>query len=70
MSGTNRTKLMALLVNAAAFVVIVAGMRAASSIIVVLLLAVFISVVITPLYFGMQRRRIPSWLALLLLITA
>lgn len=61
---------MALLVNAAAFVVIVAGMRAASSIIVVLLLAVFISVVITPLYFGMQRRRIPSWLALLILIAA
>lgn len=61
---------MALLVNAAAFVVIVAGMRAASSIIVVLLLAVFISVVITPLYFGMQRRKIPSWLAMLILIAA
>jgi len=70
MSASGKSKIMAVLVNAAAFIVVVAGLRAAAPIIVVLLLAIFISVVITPLYFGMQRRKIPSWLALLILIAA
>jgi len=67
-TGSKRPRLQGILINMAAFVVIVAGMRAASSLIVQFLLAVFIAVVVTPLFIGMQRRGMPAPLAFLVLI--
>ena len=58
------------LLNLAALVVIVAGMRAAAPVLVLLLLSIFIAVVITPVFLGMQKRGIPSFIALLILILA
>lgn len=52
----------------AAFVVVVAGMRAAESIINPLLLAIFLSVLSAPAYFGLLKRNIPNWLALLTVV--
>jgi len=56
------------LINAAAFVVVVAGMKAAAPIIVLLLLSIFLTVIITPLYIGLQKKGIRPWLALLILV--
>ncbi|MCP4171895.1 MAG: AI-2E family transporter [Fuerstiella sp.] len=53
---------------AAAFVIVVAGLRAAESILNPLLLAVFLSVITAPAYFGLIKRKIASWLALLIVI--
>ncbi len=50
----------------AAFVVVVAGMRAAEPILNPLLLAVFLSVICAPAYFGLLRRGISQWLAMLI----
>jgi predicted PurR-regulated permease PerM len=58
------------MVVAAAFIVIVAGMRAAADIIVPFLLSVFIAVVVTPAFIAMRRRRVPTAIALLILVIA
>lgn len=58
------------LYKAAAFVVVVAGMRAAESILNPLLLAVFLSVISAPAYFGLLKRGVSHWLALLTVIGA
>ena len=50
----------------AAFVVIVAGMKAAEPLLNPLLLAVFVSVICAPAYFGLLRRGLSQWLALLI----
>ncbi|MEP3478076.1 MAG: AI-2E family transporter [Fuerstiella sp.] len=52
----------------AAFVVVVAGMRAAESIINPLLLAIFLAVLSAPAYFGLLKRNVPNWLALLTVV--
>ncbi len=52
----------------AAFVIVVAGLRAAESILNPLLLAVFLSVITAPAYFGLIKRKIADWLALLIVI--
>jgi len=57
-----------LLVTAAAFVVIVAGMRAAGSIIVPFLLAIFLAVISAPPLFWLERKGIPQWLAMLIVL--
>ena len=54
----------------ACFVVIVAGMKEASSLLVLFLLASFLAVIITPLFFSLQRMGMPSSVALLILILA
>jgi len=51
----------------AAFVVIVAAVRAIETILNPLLLAVFLSVMCAPAYFGLLRRGVSQWLALLLI---
>jgi AI-2 transport protein TqsA len=56
------------LLIAAAFVVVIAGMKAASALIVPFLLAVFIAVILAPLFLALQRRRVPSGVALLLVV--
>jgi predicted PurR-regulated permease PerM len=57
-----------MLILFAAFVVSIAGIRAVAPILVPLLLAVFVSIVCAPLYFGLQRLRLPSFLALMVLL--
>ncbi|MBL1432820.1 MAG: AI-2E family transporter [Gammaproteobacteria bacterium] len=61
------TPLKVLLVGAA-FVVVVAGMRAAESVLVPFLLSVFIAVISTPFLFWLQRMRVPSMVAVMLII--
>ncbi len=63
-----RMSLRDILINLAAFVIIVAGMKAASSLVVLLLLSVFIVVLVGPMFLAMQRRGMPSWVAMLVLI--
>ncbi|MEE9559185.1 MAG: AI-2E family transporter [Acidiferrobacterales bacterium] len=52
----------------AAFVVIVAGMRAAQPLVTPFLLAAFLGVISAPPLFWLQRKRVPSALALLLVV--
>ena len=59
-----------ILITMAAFVVVVAGMKAASGIIVPFLLAVFIAVISAPALAGLQRRGLPRWLALVVVLAA
>lgn len=55
------------LISAAAFVVVVAGIKAASNIVIPLLLAIFLAIISTPALFWMKKRRIPSFLAILII---
>lgn len=52
----------------AAFVVVIAGMRLAAPLVVSFLLAGFIAVIWAPLFLAMQRRGIPSGVALLVVL--
>jgi predicted PurR-regulated permease PerM len=54
----------------AAFVVVIAGMRSAQEIIVPFLLAVFIAVISAPAFLWLQRYKVPTLLALLLVVLA
>jgi predicted PurR-regulated permease PerM len=54
---------------AAAFVIVIAGMRAAQSLLVPFLLAAFLAVVLTPPLHWLERRRIPTPFALLIIVT-
>jgi AI-2 transport protein TqsA len=54
----------------AAFVVVVAGMSAAKAIIVPFLLAAFISVVSSPPLFWLKEKKVPTWIALLIVMFA
>jgi AI-2 transport protein TqsA len=56
------------LLIAAAFVIVVAGMKAAAALIVPFLVAVFIAVILAPIFLTLQRRRVPSGIALLLVV--
>lgn len=59
-----------ILINLAAFVVVVAGLRAAGSIAVLLLVSAFIAMVSAPAVFWLTRRKVPSVLAVLLVVAA
>lgn len=65
---SNRQPVLRFLIGAAAFVILVAGIRAASPIAVPFLTAVFVAVITAPAFVAMQRRGVPSWLALLVLV--
>ncbi len=58
------------LIVCASLVIIVAGMKAASSILVPFLLAVFIAIIVTPIYFSLQRAGLNPAVTLLSMITA
>lgn len=58
------------LIGLAAFIVVVAGLRAAQDMIVPFLLSVFIAIISAPMLTGLQRRGLPTWLALLAAILA
>jgi len=57
-----------LLVSIAAFVIVVAGMREAQSLLVPFLLSVFIAIIVTPALLYLQERRIPTPVAILLIV--
>ncbi|PCH60012.1 MAG: hypothetical protein COC05_05405 [Gammaproteobacteria bacterium] len=65
---TNLSTPLKVLLVGAAFVVIVAGMRASEAILVPFLLSIFIAVITTPFLFWLQRMRVPSMLAVTLII--
>ncbi len=52
----------------AAFVIVVAGIKAASALVVPFLLAVFLAIICAPPLFWMQKRGVPSFLGIVLLI--
>ena len=56
------------LLTTASFVVVVAGMRAAGSILVPFLLAIFIAIICSPALYWMRLKRIPSGLAIVLIL--
>lgn len=56
------------LVGLAAFVIIIAGLKAATQIVVPFMLAVFIAIVCAPLMASLRRRKIPTWLSILLVV--
>ncbi len=56
-----------ILVPLAALVIIIAGLRAAVSIIVPFLMAVFLAIIATPALFWLQKKRIPTGLAVFIL---
>lgn len=56
------------LLTAASFVVVIAGMRAAESLLVPFLIAVFISVICLPPLSWLQRKRVPTTLAMLIVV--
>ncbi|HEY5734556.1 MAG TPA: AI-2E family transporter [Gammaproteobacteria bacterium] len=58
------------LLMAAAFVILVAGMKAAQPILVPFLLSVFIAIISAPSMFYLQRRGLPTAIALLLVLAA
>ena len=65
---TGRSGAGSVLLTAAAFVVIVAGMRAAEAIVVPFLLSVFIAIISAPSLFWLERKGLPRWLAMLVVI--
>ena len=67
---TGRSRAASMLLTAAAFVVVVAGMRAAESIVVPFLLSVFIAIISAPSLFWLERKGLPRWLAMLIVIGA
>ncbi len=64
----HKTRVSQILLTVAALVVVVAGMSAAKVILVPFLLAAFISIISAPPLFWLQRKRLPAWLALLIVI--
>lgn len=59
-----------ILIGFAAFVVIIAGMKAAAELLVPFLLAAFIAIIATPAIFWLERRKVPSALAITMVILA
>jgi predicted PurR-regulated permease PerM len=64
----NSTSLGRFLLTLAAFVVVVAGLRAAKPIVIPFLLAAFIAVICAPPLFWMQRRKVPTIIAVLIIL--
>ena len=69
MNTINRkTRASGILLTIAAFVVVIAGMSAAKVILVPFLLAGFIAIISAPPLFWLQRRGLPTWISLLIVI--
>jgi predicted PurR-regulated permease PerM len=58
-----------ILFTMASFIIVVAGMRAAVEILVPFLLAAFIAIIGAPPLFWLQKKGLPGWLALLIVIS-
>jgi AI-2 transport protein TqsA len=59
-----------ILLGLAAFVVIIAGMKTASELLVPFLLAAFIAIIAAPAIFWLEHRKVPSALAIIIVIAA
>ncbi len=57
-----------IVMTAACFVIIIAGMKAAADILIPFFLAVFIAIIFTPPLFWMQRKKVPTFIAIILII--
>lgn len=68
MSQANSSSGFKVLVGLAAFIIVVAGIKSASSLVVTLLLSGFIAILCAPSYIFMQKHKVPSWLAILILM--
>jgi len=64
----HKTEASKILVTIAAFVVVIAGMSAAKVILVPFLLAAFIAIISAPPLFWLQRKGLPTWLSLVIVI--
>lgn len=69
MSGTRKvSSVSGFLITAASFVIVIAGLKAAAPVVVPFLLSAFLAIICTPLLFWMQRRRVPTALAVLVVV--
>ncbi len=66
----NSSPIARFLVVLASFVVVVAGMKAAESLLVPFLLSLFIAIISTPPLIWMRSKGLPTWLALLTIVSA
>ncbi len=66
--GTRNSKVLNILLTAASFVVIIAGMRAAEALIIQFLISAFIAIICAPPLFWMQRKGVPTVVAILLIV--
>lgn len=57
------------LIGAACFVIVVAGMRSAGDILVPFFLSIFIAIIFTPPLFWMQKKGVPTLIAIIFIIT-
>lgn len=64
------TRLTKWLINIAALVVIVFGMKLAAPMITQVLVILFLAIVISPIYYLFRKWRVPSWLALTVIIVS
>jgi len=67
-TSNHTTEASKILVTIAAFVVVIAGMSAAKVILVPFLLSLFIAIISAPPLFWLQRKGLPTWLSLLIVI--
>ena len=67
--GVRPSRGVTLLFSIAALVIVIWGMREAAPLLVEILLAVFIAIVCAPSLYWLQRKGLPSWLALIVVIT-
>ncbi|WP_417527365.1 AI-2E family transporter [Marinomonas shanghaiensis] len=56
------------LVGFAAFIIIIAGLKAASQIVIPFMLSVFIAIICAPMMSSLRQRRVPTWLAIILVV--
>ena len=69
MSGTGKVSSASrFFITAASFVIVIAGLKAAAPIVVPFLLSAFLAIICTPFLFWMQRRRVPTVLAVLVVV--
>lgn len=69
-SNTGSSRTIKTLYTAAALVIVIAGMRAAAPLLVELLLSAFIAIVCAPSLYWLQKNRVPTVLALVIVIAA
>ncbi len=56
-------------VGFAALIIIIAGLKAASEIVVPFMLSMFIAIICTPLLTWLTKHKVPTWLAIILVIS-
>ena len=59
-----------LLLSVASIVIVIYGMHAAASLLVEVLLAIFIAIVCAPSLYWLQKKGLPTWLSLVVVILA